>query len=238
MKAVILAGGKGRRLAPYTTVFPKPLVPVEDRPVVEILVGQLRHYGFKEVTFSVGYLAELIEAYFSTQPQKFEGLKISYVREKNALGTAAPLKLIDNLNETFLVVNGDVLTTLNFKTLVDFHRRNEAVLTVATHRRQVKIDLGVVRVDTDNVIYDYIEKPTSDYLVSMGVYVYEPRALDFVAADQHFDFPDLVLRLIAAGEKVCSYESDDFWLDIGNPQDYEKAVGEFAKRRAEFLVGD
>lgn len=235
MKAVILAGGKGTRLAPYTTSFPKPLVPIGRYPIVEILIRQLVAEGIDEVALTVGYLAELIRAYFLQRPKLVEKAHLSYVSETRPTGTAGSLAFVPGLSETFLVMNGDVLTTLKFRDLVEYHRRCGGVLTIATHRKVVKIDLGVIREDTNNLVTDYLEKPELDYLVSMGIYVYEPKVLQYIEPDEHLDFPDLVLRLLRCGERVVTYHSEDLWLDIGRPEDYEKATQEFTARQAEFI---
>ncbi len=237
MKAIILAGGRGTRLAPYTTVFPKPLVPVGEQPIIEILVRQLIGHGITDITLSVGYLAELIKAYFEQRPLLMEKLRLSYVLEEKPTGTAGSLAQVSGLDETFLVMNGDVLTTLNFQKLISHHREQGAALTIAMHPKHVKIDLGVLVTDHMGFVTDYREKPEMDYLVSMGIYVYEPRVLSYIEPGSYLDFPDLVLRLINAGERVAGYESKDIWLDIGRHEDYQLAVQQFEEHRAEFLPG-
>lgn len=236
MKVVILAGGKGTRLAPYTTILPKPLVPVADLPIIEILIRQLAHYEFTDVTVSIGHLGELIQAYFATNRRLPEGVRLSYVTEPEPLGTAGSLALVRGLDETFLVANGDVLTTLDYRALTDFHRRAGAALTVAMHQKDVRIDLGVMEVDGASRVTVYREKPVLRYRVSMGVYVYEPRVLRHIPAGRYLDFPDLVTALLAAGETVAAYPSADFWLDIGRQEDYAAATEEFQRRRDEFHV--
>jgi len=228
MKAVILAGGKGTRLRPYTTAFPKPLMPVGDKPILEIIVRQLKLHGIDEIIMAVGHLAELIMTFFG-DGSKF-GLKIKYSREDKPLGTAGPLSLLkDELTETFLVMNGDILTTLNYSDLIEYHKKNKAIATIALNKRDVYIDFGVVELDEDSNIADYIEKPTLHYLVSMGIYVFEPKVLKYIPNNKKFDFPDLVKRLISAGEKVKGYIYDGYWLDIGRPEDYERACNEIDK---------
>jgi NDP-mannose synthase len=233
MKAVILAGGKGARLAPYTKILPKPLLPIGDHPILEILLRQMKRSGIEEAVITVGHLADLLRVFFQ-DGQKL-GLKITYSYEDCPLGTAGPLSLIDGLDSTFLVSNGDVLTTLNFCSLVDHHRLSGAAATIAVHRRHVKVDLGVIKFNGSTEIIGYIEKPEYQYDVSMGVYVFEPRVIDFIPYNQYLDFPDLVLKLIAAGEKVEGYRFDGYWQDLGRPDDYEAAVGEFERMRSEFL---
>jgi len=228
MKAVVLAGGKGTRLRPYTVAFPKPLMPVGNMPILEIIIKQLKIHGINEVILAVGHLAELIMTYFG-DGSKF-GIKIRYSREDEPLGTAGPLSLLrDELDDTFIVMNGDILTTLNYSELIEFHKKNGAIATIALNRRDVYIDFGVVKIDGALNIVDYIEKPTLHYLVSMGVYVFEPKVLDYIPYKKKFDFPDLVKRLIEAGEKVKGFVYDGYWLDIGRPEDYEKANAEIDK---------
>ena len=226
MKAVILAGGKGARLRPYTKILPKPLMPIGDMPILEILLRQMKNTGLiDEAILTVGYLEELLRAFFK-DGERF-GLKIDYSFEEQPLGTAGPLSLIEGLTETFLVTNGDVLTTLNIADLVRYHRENRATATIAMHARQIKVDLGVLELDGNNQISGYIEKPTYDFNVSMGIYVFEPRVLDYIPRDQYLDFPDLVLRLIEDGQRVLGYPFDGYWQDLGRPDDYEQAVAEF-----------
>jgi NDP-sugar pyrophosphorylase family protein len=218
VRAIILAGGKGTRLAPYTTVFPKPLVPVGDMPILEIVVKQLKLFGITRITLAVGHLAELIVAYFGDGSR--HGVQIDYSREEQPLGTAGPLSLIGNLDDTFLVMNGDLLTTLDFRGLLARHRTSGAVATIAAYERQTKIDLGILEIDGQNRITGYIEKPTYTNRVSMGIYAFEPQVLSFVPKDAHFDLPDLIIRLLQAEQDVRASVFDGFWLDIGRPADY------------------
>ncbi|MCA9950236.1 MAG: NTP transferase domain-containing protein [Anaerolineales bacterium] len=233
MKAVILAGGKGTRLAPYTKILPKPLLPIGDMPILEILLRQMHHAGIRQAVITVGHLAELLRLFF--QDGQRVGMDITYSYEEQPLGTAGPLALVPGLDETFLVSNGDVLTNLQMAELVAFHRANKAVATIATHRRQVKIDLGVLELNGNNQVQGYIEKPTYDYLVSMGIYVFEPVVLDYIEKNQYLDFPNLVQMLLADGRNVVSYPFDDYWMDLGRPDDYEQAVHDFERLRAQFL---
>jgi len=235
MQAVILAGGKGRRLRPYTTVLPKPLMPLGDMPIIEVVLRQLAAGGFDQVTVAVGYLAELLMAYCG-DGSKF-GLSLKYSREEEPLGTAGPLALIDGLRhgDTFLVMNGDVLTSLDLRALVRQHQASDAVATIATHQRQQQINYGIIESDGNSRVTAYIEKPTHRYQVSMGIYVLEPAVLDFVPRGQYLDLPDLVRTLMAAGRPVLAYPFDGYWLDIGRHDDYEQAVEEFEAMRAQLL---
>ena len=233
MKAVVLAGGKGARLAPYTRILPKPLMPIGDMPILEVLLRQMKRAGIDDVVLTVGHLAQLLRTFF--RDGEDWGLHISYSYEDCPLGTAGPLSLIEGLDSTFLVTNGDVLTTLDLGELIRFHHAHGGMATIAVHRRQVRIDLGVVQWNGGNTICDYIEKPVYDYTVSMGMYVFEPRVLDYIPHNQYLDFPDLVLKMIAAGEKVCGYTFDGYWMDLGRPDDYAQAAEDFACMREQFL---
>ena len=233
MKAVVLAGGKGARLVPYTRVIPKPLMPIGDMPILEIMLRQMKRAGVDEVILTVGHLAELMQAFFQNGDKL--GLRIRYSYEEQPLGTAGPLSLIEGLQDTFLVTNGDVLTTLKLDELVKAHRASGAAATIATHARQVKVDLGVIQYNGDNQIVGYIEKPTYDFFVSMGVYVFEPRVLGYIPHNQYLDFPELILKLIAERDRVNGYPFDGFWQDLGRADDYEQAVADFDGLRAQIL---
>ena len=234
LKAIILAGGKGTRLRPFTVNFPKPLVPLGDVPVVEVLLQRLISFGVTDVTMTLGHLAELMKAYFTHRNQLTSRMNLKFVAEESPTGTAGSVTLVPDLEDTFLVMNGDLLTDLNFHALVDFHRSRQAMLTIATHSRHVKIDLGVLEIDDCGLIVNYLEKPEKYYDVSMGIYVYEPAVLKYVTKGQHLDLPDLVLRLIAAGERVCAFQTDCQWLDIGRPDDYALAQELFSEQMDAF----
>ena len=236
MRAIILAGGKGRRLAPYTITFPKPMVPVGDMPILEIVIRQLKLAGFTHVTLAVGHLAELLMAYF--QDGSRWGIKIDYSREEKPLGTTGPLLLINDLPEDFLVMNGDVLTTLNYGELFQVHRRSRATLTVACHRCNTKVDLGVIEFDGRMQVTGYREKPTIPYDVSMGVYAFNKRALRSYAPDSYVDLPTVVQDLVAMGDPVKVHLTENEWLDIGRPADYEIASERFQSMKEQFLRSD
>jgi NDP-sugar pyrophosphorylase family protein len=234
MRAVILAGGKGTRLQPYTASFPKPLMPLGDTPVLEVLIRRLVRCGIRDITLSVGHLSELVKAYFNHRHSLTREINLRFVVEEEPLGTAGSLALVPDLTETFLAMNGDLLTDLDFKQLLHFHRLHDATLTIATHTREVKVDLGVVEFDEQFRLTGYREKPRKTFHVSMGIYAYEPRVLRYIEPHIHLDFPELVLRLLDAGERVCAYLNDSLWLDIGNPEDYARAQELFATRREAF----
>jgi NDP-sugar pyrophosphorylase family protein len=233
MRVIILAGGKGVRLAPLTEVIPKPLVPLGGMPIMEVVVRQLAAQGFGRITLAVGYLSELIQAYF--QDGSRWGVDIDYSFEQEPLGTAGPLTQIPDLTDTFLVMNADILTNLNFRELVDHHRSQGNLATIGAYECQVKIDLGVIVKNGHGRIRDYLEKPTSTHLVSMGVYVFEPDVLFFIDGPGYLDFPDLVKRLLAAEKQVGYYRFAGYWLDIGRHEDYYRASQEFDEKKSEFL---
>ncbi|MGB9629212.1 MAG: sugar phosphate nucleotidyltransferase [Thermodesulfobacteriota bacterium] len=234
MRAIILAGGKGQRLAPYTTVIPKPLMPVDGMPILEVIVRQLAHFRIKEVTLTVNSQSEpLFSAFFGNGRQY--GVHISYSKEEKPLGTAGPLTLLKNLPETFLVMNGDILTTLNYQKLIQYHRQHQGVVTIAMGQKKIQTELGVMEYGQSYQLIRYMEKPTLSYSVSMGIYVFEKKVLDWIPPGRYFDFPDLIQKLIKVREKVVCYPSRDFWLDIGRHEDYEEAQRRFRKMRKKLL---
>lgn len=222
MKAVILAGGKGTRLKPYTTVLPKPLVPVGEKAILEILINRLKKAGVTEIYICVNHFAEIIMAFFGNG-ERF-GLKINYSLEDKPLSTVAPIKLIKDLPENFLVMNGDLLTDLNFADLYQNHIDSNAILTVATYKRNVKVDFGVIDIDSSskNAI-GFREKPELNFQVSMGVNVFSKKLLDFVPDNEAFGFDNLMYMLLDKEIPINTYSYNGYWLDIGRPDDYEKA---------------
>lgn len=244
MRAVILAGGKGVRLAPVTQVIPKPLVPLGGKPILEIVLRQLRAQGFSKVTLAIGYMAELIQAYFGDGSKL--GLELDYSLETEPLGTAGPLALIPDLRDTFLVMNADILTDLKFQNLINYHRQRGGLATISAYERQVTIDLGVIVKDGDGRIANYLEKPSHTYLVSMGIYVFEPAILDFIreAAESknnpaktkgYLDIPDLIKHLLFKDQRVNYYPFQGYWMDIGRHDDYSQASEEF--EQVKFKLG-
>ena len=224
MRAVVLAGGLGTRLRPYTTVIPKPLVPIGNRPVLEHIIRSLAKCGVDRIDLCVNHLGELILVYLANAELPPD-VQLAFHWEREPLGTAGAVGAIDDLQGTFLAVNGDVLTNLDYRKVVEFHRDQEAALTIAMRSHQVNLDLGVIE-SASGVVTDFIEKPSLSYRVSMGVYVYDERALDFLPAEGVCQFPDLVLRLLDAGERVAAYESDADWFDIGTMGEYERAAAD------------
>lgn len=232
MQAVILAGGKGTRLKPYTEIFPKPLVPVGDMPILEIIIRQLAYYGFNDIVLAVGHLKELIMAYFGDGSKW--NVHITYSFENEPLGTAGPIKIVPNLEEDFLVMNGDILCNLNFNELYVFHKQHSADVTITLFEKKVKIDLGVL-ITQDNAIVNYIEKPEYTYNVSMGIYIFRKKVLSYIADQIPYDLPQLIMNLLSVKEKVVPFPFKGHWLDIGRPDDYEDAVKDFNKLRNDFL---
>lgn len=228
-RAVILAGGRGTRLAPYTTVLPKPLMPVGDRAILEIVIEQLVACGIEHLTLAVGPLAHLIEAVVGDGSR--QGLRVDYHRECQPLGTAGALAAIDALDQTFIAMNGDILTTLDYAALCVAHEGAGNALTIASHRRVQQTDYGVLHTDGCGSpmqrLVGYEEKPAHAYTVSMGVYVLDPATLDHIPAGRRFDVPELAQVLLASGESVGSYLYDGYWLDIGRPDDHARANEEW-----------
>ncbi len=232
MQAIILAGGKGTRLKPFTSNFPKPLVPIGDKPILEIVLKQLKHFGFTDITIAVNHLAELIMAFFGDGSKL--GLKIKYSIEDTPLGTAGPLSIIDDLDDNFLVMNGDLLTTLNFKELFDYHLNNNAIATITTYKKELKIDLGVLEIQNNNLV-DYIEKPVYSFNVSTGIYIFNKKIIKELPFNVKYDLPDLIKKLLANKKSVNCFSKDFFWLDIGRVDDYENALEIFTQKQKDFL---
>jgi NDP-sugar pyrophosphorylase family protein len=236
-RAVILAGGRGSRLFPYTTVLPKPLLPVGNRAILDIVVRQLAAAGVPALTIATGYLAHLVRAVFGDGSDY--GITIDYHEEPEPLGTAGPLAAIEGLDRTFLAMNGDVLTTLDPRALVQAHEQAGNAMTIAGSARTVRADYGVMRLDGEGPgmhrLDGYDEKPETRVVVSMGLYVLEPSALAHIPADRHYDIPDLVHALIAAGEPVGAHVHEGYWRDIGRHDDYEEAQAEIDTMLPELL---
>jgi NDP-mannose synthase len=239
MRAVVLAGGRGTRLRPYTAVLPKPLLPIGDGPVLEIVIQQLQAAGFDHITLATGYMAELIEAVLDQRRNGYTaGATIDYVRETEPLGTVGPLATIGDLDEPFLVMNGDVLTDLDYRRLLEDHIASGAAVTIATTTRHIQITLGVIECrdvrDLDRLT-GFVEKPQMTYDVSMGIYCFSPRVLHAIEPGAHLDLPELVLRLVDEGELVRAWRSDAYWVDLGRREDYERAISEFDATRDRLL---
>jgi NDP-sugar pyrophosphorylase family protein len=235
MRAVILAGGRGTRLAPYTTVIPKPLLPVGDKPILEIICRQLAAAGFTHLTLSLGYMSVYFRTFLAQHRSLQRLLKIDFVEEEEPTGTAGSLASVPDLEGTFLVMNGDILTNLDYSALVKSHQDSGAVLTIAAHQKRVKIDLGILETTASGQVTGYIEKPTLHYPVSMGIYVYDSSVLDHIEKGEYLDFPSLVLKLIDAGKVVNAWSNDATWLDLGRHEDLLEATQLFGTGRYDFL---
>lgn len=237
MRAVVLAGGKGTRLRPFTTVFPKPLMPLGDEdpmPIIEVVLRRLVRFGFLDVTIITGYLREYIETFCGTG-ERF-GARIDYRREIEPLGTAGGLTLLERPTEPVLVVNGDILTTLDFGRMYDFHRERRSAATIASFPREVKIDFGVLDfADDPHLLAGYREKPVFSFLVSMGLYLLEPIAWDYLPNGRAIGMPELLETIREAGRSVLCFREPCEWLDIGRHDDYALANELFQARRGEFL---
>lgn len=226
MRAVILAGGKGTRLKPYTTCLPKPLMPIGgEMPILEIVIKQLKQHGFNHITLSVNHLANIIMAFF--QDGRKWGIKIDYSQEDKPLGTIAPIKLIPDLPDDFLIMNGDVFTDINYTDVCNYHLKNNNDITVSTYKRDIKIEFGEVNIDTENKITGFKEKPTYYYQVGMGVNILNKRILDVIPENQHYGFDNLILDGMKRKLKIMGYRFSGLWYDIGRPYDYDKVNEEW-----------
>ncbi len=235
MQVLVMAGGRGTRLGPYTATFPKPLVPIGDMPILELLLRQFKAAGVTEVILAVNHLHHLIRAFFGEGERL--GLRISYSLEDTPLGTAGPIgAVLDQLDDTFFVSNGDLLTTLDFAAMRAVHRAAKADATIASFRREVKSEFGVLETNSQMRMTGYLEKPVQTHLVSMGLYVLQRDAVaSHIHAGERLDMPDLMRALVLAGRHVLCHAPDCFWLDIGRPDDYAEAQFLFEKDRGRFL---
>ncbi len=233
MRAILLAGGVGARLKPYTTVIPKPLMPVGEMPIMEIILRQLASHGFERVTVTLGYLGKLIKSYFGNGENL--GIEIDYSHEEKPLGTMGPITLIRDLPEHFLVMNGDVLTDLPFSDFFKMHVSQNQFFSVATFQREISSEFGVIDVNPDGQLIGFREKPKVPFRVSMGVYMSSRRVIEQIPKNQPFGFDQLMLKLLAEGTSPFIYQHKGFWLDIGRSEDYILAQEEFEKNKSRFL---
>ncbi|HEV7772194.1 MAG TPA: sugar phosphate nucleotidyltransferase [Conexibacter sp.] len=233
MRAIVMAGGRGTRMLPYTTVLPKPLLPVGERPVLAILLEQLAAAGATRIDVCIGYLGELIRAYLAETPPAIGDTQLAFHTESEPLGTAGALSEIASLDEPFLSLNGDVLTSLSFAALMDEHRASGAAITIAAQAQDTEISSGVLELSGDRVTA-YIEKPTLTHLVSLGIYALAPRALEHLPPGR-VDIPTLVDVLLAAGEDVRAHRFDGAWFDIGTIGEHEAAAKALADDPGRFL---
>lgn len=232
--AVVLAGGKGTRLQPLTHVLPKPLLPIDERPILDVVLTRLAEDGCARATLAVGYLGHLVELYCGRGERW--SLELDYFYEETPLGTVGVLRRITVPDAPFIVMNGDVLSDLAFTDLLAAHRASGAELTIAGFRRTVREELGIIEADEQDVVVAYHEKPERDYLVSMGIYVVEPTVVDLIPADQPMDFPALVQALIDARRTVHVERHEGYWKDLGRPDDFARANEEFSAIRSQLGV--
>lgn len=232
-RAVILAGGKGTRLRPYTVVLPKPLMPIGEHPILEVVIRQLIQNKFDHITLAVNHQADIIKAFFGNG-EKWN-IKIDYSVENIPLSTMGPLKLIQDLPENFLVMNGDILTDINYADFLEVHIKSNNIFTISSYQREQVSDYGVLELDANNILKGFKEKPTVSYDVSMGIYAVSKKVLDVIPQNVPFGFDHLMFALLEKEEKVIVKKHAGYWLDIGNPDDYTKAIAVFEKNPEQFL---
>lgn len=226
-RAIILAGGKGARLKPYTTVLPKPLMPVGDYSILEVIIRQLKFFGFKHITLAVNHQAEIIKAFFGDGSNW--GLKIDYSFEAKPLSTAAPLCLIPNLPENFLFMNGDILSDINYAEFLRCHIKAQNKITISAYMRESMADYGVLDINEDSKLVGFREKPITQYLVSMGIYAVNRSILDYIPKDTKFGLDDLMYELLRTKQIVNVIPYDGYWMDIGRSDDYMTAIDDFER---------
>lgn len=231
--AIILAGGKGTRLAPYTATIPKPLIPIGEYPILELILRQLRYYGIRDVSLTLGHMATLIESYFG-DGKRF-GLRIHTSTERKPLGTAGPLSLLKKLPENVIVLNGDLFTTMNIRQMLQFHENRHADATIGLYREATTQQSGVITTDRLSHVIRYDEKPTTHVDISMGIYALSRRAIKLIPKNTFYNLPDLINVLIQTGKPIYGFRNRAEWLDIGRPEDYSKAVELFRKYPRRYL---
>lgn len=234
VQAIILAGGRGTRLRPYTTILPKPLMPLGEFPIAEIIIRQLKRFGIKNIVISTGHMAELIEAFFGDGERW--GVHISYIREDAPLGTAGAIKLVKNVEDDFLVINGDVLTDIHFDELFKFHKKRKNIATITLKERKVMTDFGVVETNGRGELMDYIEKPQHKSFVSMGIYILNKNSKEYIRQGESMGMPELMLRMKRASQVISCLKTKALWLDLGRLDDFQTAQDIFAKYKKRFLL--
>lgn len=232
-RAVILAGGKGTRLRPYTVVLPKPLMPIGDYPILEVIIRQLVQNKFSHITLAVNHQADLIKTFFGDGSKW--GIKIDYSLEDKPLSTMAPLKLIKDLPDNFLVMNGDILTDLNYNEFYEYHIKRNNIFTISSYQREVKSEFGVLELDNQNTLVGFKEKPIEKYNVSMGIYMVSKKAIEYIPENTFYGFDHLMVDLIKNNQNPVVRSFNGYWLDIGRPDDYEQAIEEFEKLKDKFF---
>lgn len=235
-RAIILAGGLGTRLKPYTHALPKPLMPIGEFPIIEIVIRQLAQSGFDRITIAINHQADIIKAY--CQDGKKWGVDIDYSLETKRLGTMGPLDLINDLPDNFLVMNGDILSDIDYKELYESHINSDASFTISSSVRDSKIDYGVLQVDEKSFLTGFTEKPSQKFHVSMGIYILNKEICNLIPKDTYFGFDDLMLAMLEKDLKVAVKTFNRYWLDIGRPDDYEKAIDIFDKKKEIFITSN
>lgn len=220
-RAIILAGGKGTRLRPYTIALPKPLVPIGEKPILEIIITQLICNGFEHITITINHLADIIKAFFGDGSKW--GIKIDYSLEEKPLSTMGPLSLLTDLPENFLIMNGDVLSDVDFGELYDFHISKTSIFTISSYVRKQKTDYGVLKIDLNDNLSGFKEKPVAQYDVSMGIYMANRKILQYIPHNTFYGFDNLMFDLIKNNDFPFVKRHDGYWFDIGRPDDYEQA---------------
>jgi len=228
-RAVILCGGKGTRLKPYTVALPKPLMPIGDYPIIEVIIRQLKSFGFNRITLAVNHQADIFKAFFGNGDKW--NIKIDYVLEQKPLGTMGPLTLIDDLDDSFLVMNGDILSDIDFGAFFELHVKSNAIFSISSFKRQQLIDFGVLEKSNKNYLTGIKEKPEFNFEVSMGVYMVNKEVVEQIPSNSFFGFDSLMLKLIEKKHTVELFEHKGYWLDIGRPDDYMIATDVFAKHK-------
>ncbi|AIF53646.1 nucleotidyltransferase family protein [Pelosinus sp. UFO1] len=232
-RAIILAGGKGTRLRPYTVVLPKPLMPIGEYPILEVIIRQLAYYKFNHVTLAVNHQAELIKTFFGNGDRW--GIEIDYSLENKPLSTMGPLKLINELPDDFLIMNGDILTDLDYNALFNQHLARKSIFTISAHQREQTSEYGVLEIDDTNRLYGFKEKPVTKYNVSMGIYIANKKILEYIPDGQFYGFDHLMIDLISGGNPAYVERFNGCWLDIGRPDDYINAIEKFESLKSRFL---
>ena len=231
--AVILAGGKGTRLRPYTVALPKPLMPIGDHPILEIIVKQLAQKGFTNIIMAVNHQADIIKAFFADGSKW--NIQIEYAMEDKPLGTMGPLKNLRNLSDNFLVMNGDILTDLEFNTFYEDHCLNKNFFTISSFHKDLCLEYGVLDVNTEMLLVGFREKPVMTFPVSMGVYMLNREVINYIPNDREYGFDQLMIDLMAKNKPVSVIKHNGYWLDMGCPDDYAQAIDEFETHRKLFI---
>ncbi|MBN1298782.1 MAG: NDP-sugar synthase [Actinobacteria bacterium] len=239
MKGVILAGGKGTRMRPLTYITPKPMLPLVTKPFMEYFILRLKHFGINEIILSTGYLPDVFNTYFGNG-KKF-GVNIIYVTEEQPLGTCGAVKNVEKYigNETFLVFNGDILTSLNLKNMISFHKSKKADITISLSPVEDPTSYGLVPIDKNGKVKDFLEKPSMEEintnLINAGTYIIEPHILGHVPEGENYSFErELFPKVLKLGYKIFGYASNDYWLDVGTPEKYMTAHYDILDRKVAF----